>query len=201
MTRRDKIEIGDRYHVYNRGVEKRDVFMDDRDYQRFLKRLRACAAIQPPRLKALNLGGLTIPGGFQPISQFVSIEAYCLMPNHFHLLLTPLVEDGISLFLSRLQNGYTKYLNCKYNRVGPLFQGAYKITPMESQAHYDYIIPYIHLNALDLSFPEWREGRVRNVELAMKQVSEYPWSDYKRHKTPEYDAILREIMTSEIDCV
>jgi REP element-mobilizing transposase RayT len=92
------------YHIYNRGVERRKVFMDGRDYLRFLAQLRQCLDREPS----------------------ITILAYCLMPNHFHLLLKQSESQAVGHFMQRLSIAYTMYFNIKRRRVGPLFQGKYK---------------------------------------------------------------------------
>ena len=132
------------YHVYNRGTEKRQTFLSDRDYRRFLQTLYYYQFKGPkPRfsthkkLKILNL---------EALPKIVEIISYCLMPNHFHLLLRQLSNGGISEFTSKVTNSYTKYFNTKQNRVGPLFQGQFKAVLVETDEHLAHLSRYIHLN-------------------------------------------------------
>ena len=118
------------YHIYNRGVDKRDIFMDDKDYLRFLRTMRELnnnstdlqrdyEKRKLEKTKRLSLGypRLSLMG----TPNLVSFIAYCLNSNHYHFLVKQLVEDGISKFMHKLSTGYTRYFNEKYNRSGSLF--------------------------------------------------------------------------------
>ena len=176
----------DLYHICNRGVEKRDVFLDDGDRARFVHGLFVFndANIVPNYL--LHMRGNTYPAGHtrEPL---VKIHAWCLMPNHYHILLSPIDDDPmrISAFAHKLGMGYAKFFNEKYSRSGYLWQGKYRKKRIERDAHFLYIPYYIHLNPLDLSMPKWRDGSVQNPEKALKILREYRWSsflDYTGHK-------------------
>lgn len=126
------------YHLYNRGVEKRDIFLDDQDYVVFLGLLKKFLSGErtknTQRHKFINLAGQ------------VELIAYCLMPNHIHLLLYQYTEDGITKLMRRVMTGYVMYFNKKYNRVGGLFQGRYKASHINADAYLHHISRYIHLN-------------------------------------------------------
>ena len=100
------------------------------------------------------------------------------MPNHYHLLLSPVVENGISLFMKKLNGGYAKYFNEKYTRVGALWQGKYKSVAIETDRHFLYIPYYIHFNALDLYAPEWRKQCVANPKKTEAFLKGYRWSSH-----------------------
>ena len=100
------------------------------------------------------------------------------MPNHYHLLVTPLVENGVSLFMKKLNGGYAKYFNEKYERSGALFQGKYKSVPIDTDAHFLYIPYYIHFNPLDIEMYEWRDRGVKNFKEAEKYLQKYRWSSH-----------------------
>ncbi|MEK7566700.1 MAG: transposase [Patescibacteria group bacterium] len=100
------------------------------------------------------------------------------MPNHIHLLLSPVAENGMPLFMKKFNGGYAKYFNEKYKRTGALFEGRYKRILIENDAHFDYILYYIHLNPLDLITPEWRDKKLNNFRKAMKFLDSYRWSSY-----------------------
>src|SRR3989338_1761562 len=162
------------FHVLNRGVDKRDVMMDDRDRVRFIHdffvfndQTFALHPAQPDRREESGARKL-----------LVRIHAFCLMPNHFHLLLSPLIENGISLFMQKLGMGYAKYFNERYDRSGALWQGKYKRIHIERDEHFQYIPFYIHLNALDLAFREWRTGGVQEPRGAFDFLQSYRWSSH-----------------------
>ena len=116
----------------------------------------------------------------------VHIHAFCLMPNHYHLLVSPLAHDGVPLFMKKLNGGYAKYFNERYERSGALFQGKYKSVPIDSDRHFSWIPYYIHFNPLDLTLPEWRERGIKNPKMAAEHLNTYRWSshlDYMGKKT------------------
>ena len=162
------------YHVLNRGVEKRDVFLDDHDRVRFLHDL----FVFNDQQSVLHSRQPGRTGQSQARCMLVRIHAFCLMPNHYHLLLSPLVENGIPLFMKKLSMGYTKYFNERYGRSGALWQGKYKKILIEHEAHFLYIPYYIHLNPLDLAFPEWRTGQVKDSKVALEYLRNYRWSSH-----------------------
>lgn len=175
------------YHVYNRGVEKRKIFLNDKDHLRFIHDLFEFNDQEP----ALNLNYY-----FNRQSQsmevklpyinpernkrkfLVELQAFCLMPNHFHLMLKQLVDNGITEFMRKIGTGYTNYFNKKYTRVGSLFQGPYKSTIIKSEAHFIHLPYYIHFNPLDLYMPEWRDKKIKNFNKALKYLKDYRWSSY-----------------------
>lgn len=150
------------YHIYNRGVEKRRIFENQRDYQRFLKTL-TYYQLEGPKPKLSHYFQYQ---NFQPnkAQKLVEIISYCLMPNHFHLLVKQLKNGGITDFITHLSLSYTKYYNTKYSRTGPLLQGQFKATLIESDEQLVHVSRYIHLNPL--------------VSFLVKSLEKYPWSSY-----------------------
>lgn len=183
-------------HLMGRGVEKRTVVLDDSDRLRFLHDLYAFNSTD-------SVVNFELPARREERSKrslLVRIHAYCLMENHYHLLVTAMVENGISLFMQKLNMGYAKYFNTRYERSGGLWQGKYRKVPIIKDAHFMYIPFYIHLNPLDYAFPEWREGRVRNADKALEHLANYRWSshlDYlgaKNFPSIIYQKELREFL-------
>lgn len=154
---------GQIYHIYNRGVEKRPIFEGKRDYSRFLNTL-LYYQLEGPKPRFSNFAKYKI---YRPNTEkkIVEIVCYCIMPNHFHLLIRQLKDKGISEFISKLTNSYTKYYNIKYNRVGPLLQGQFKAVLMENDEQLIHLSRYIHLNPL--------------VSYLVKDLNMYDWSSYK----------------------
>lgn len=101
-----------------------------------------------------------------------------MMPNHYHLLLEPVVEDGIPRFMKKLNMGYAKYFNKKYERTGALFEGRYKSVLIDSEAHFTHLPFYIHLNPLDLVTPGWREWKIENIQKTIDFLESYRWSSH-----------------------
>ena len=156
---------GQYYHIYNRGVEKRDVFEISWDYKHFIDTLLYYQLEGPkPRFSQFSKNQIFKPNLDKKI---VDIVCYCLMPNHFHLLLKQVKENGITEFISKLSNSYTKYFNTKYKRIGPLLQGEFKAELVKSDEHLIHVSRYIHLNPL--------------VSYLVKDLSLYRWSSYHEY--------------------
>lgn len=130
------------YHVYNRGVEKRRIFLDAQDYRTFLGILKKYLTGEQTEHTANR-------HKFTNLSGEVELLAYCLMPNHFHLLLYQSAPDGVTKLMRRVMTGYVMYFNGKYSRVGGLFQGRYKAALINADAYLQHISRYIHLNPQD----------------------------------------------------
>lgn len=171
------------FHVLNRGVDKRKVFMDNGDRARFVHDLWEFNDTR----HALNAGRRAPPSDRMidvrrqslPRTPIVTIHFFSLMPNHYHLLLSPVVENGIALFMKKLNGGYTKYFNEKYApRSGALWQGGYKSVHINTDQHFLYIPYYIHFNPLDLATPEWRERAIKNPKKALDFLATYRWSSH-----------------------
>lgn len=162
------------YHLMGRGVEKRAIVMDDKDRTRFIHDLFTFNDQSP----ALHPHQTERSEGRTKRNLLVCIHAYCLMKNHYHLLVSEVVERGISLFMKKLNMGYTKYFNEKYHRSGALWQGKHKRVGIERDAHFLYIPYYIHLNPLDYKKPEWRTGDVRDPRSALAYLEKYRWSSH-----------------------
>jgi len=150
------------YHVYNRGVEKRVTYLDKRDYIHFLRILNYYRYSDPkPSFSKTTQEQIK---NIQDNEKIVEIISYCLMPNHYHLLIKQLKDGGISEFMRKISDGHTKYFNTRHNRVGPLFQGTFKAVLIETDKQLIHISRYIHLNPL--------------VSLLVKDLKTYTWSSY-----------------------
>ncbi len=172
-------------HVLNRGVDKRKIFLDEQDHFRFIHDLFEFNDVNSVnttfyafKRKYNDVGRRKIEKERKPKKMLVDILAFCLVPNHYHLLLTPRVQNGIALFIKKLNGGYAKYFNVKYERSGALFQGKYKRIIVKNEAHFIHLPYYIHLNPLDLAAPEWRERKINDLAKAMKFLNSYRWSSY-----------------------
>jgi len=172
------------YHVYNRSVEKREIFVDDQDRFRFIHDLFEFNDEAPavnlyykrPLIQSYEAKPRKIEQ--QKRKLLVEILAFVVMPNHFHLLLRQIKENGISNFMHKLGVGYAMYFNQKYERAGSLFQGTYKAILVNQEAHFIHLPYYIHFNPLDLKFPEWRDREIKNYKQAMKFLENYRWSSF-----------------------
>lgn len=150
------------YHVFNRGVEKRDIFLDEQDYQIFLYYL--FVYVVPFDQVLIQYPNLPIRLHNKNLSSEIEVLAYCLMPNHFHLLLQQKSIDGVSKLLKQLTNAYTLYFNNKYQRVGGLVQGRFKAVQPETDEQLLHISRYIHLNPL--------------VSELTEDLPSFKWSSY-----------------------
>jgi putative transposase len=183
MERKVSFIEGEYYHLYNRGVDKRVIFPSSTDYRRFLMLLYLANSEEDTRVgnipRATKYDDVfTIERG-KPL---VAIGAYCLMPNHFHLLITPLIENGISRFMLKLQTGYAMYFNKKNERNGSLFQGPFRSSYVDSDRYLQYLYSYIHLNPAKLVNTKWKDlvGSRNNL---MKFVENYSYSSYKDYRS------------------
>lgn len=172
------------YHVYNRGVEKRDIFIDDKDYFRFIHDLYEFN----DQDAVLNLNFRFNSNYGVPTSivekrrrkkrkLLVEILCFCLMPNHFHFILKQLREGGISLFMQKL-GGYVYYFNLRYKRVGSLFQGRFKAIEIDNENYLLHLSRYQHLNPVELIEPNWKEKGIKNQKKVEKFLASYRWSSY-----------------------
>lgn len=189
----------DFYHVMNRGVDKRTIFTNDHDFLRFVHDLWEFNDVKP----TLNVGHnfARSPGkGHQATKaaprerkRIVDIHAWVLMKNHYHLLLTERVDGGITKFLRKLNVGYAKYFNEKYDRVGTLFQGRTKKVHVKTEPHFLYIVNYIHFNPLDYlnGAREWREKHVESAPRAVEYLEKYRWSSFPDYLgKPNFPSII-----------
>lgn len=176
------------YHIYNRGVDKRQIFMADEDRQRFLHDLWEFNDKNDVSPFIRRLPKSSMPVGYPtPNSkvtpkireQLVEIVCFCLMPNHFHLLVKQIKDDGISLYMKKLGTGYSCYFNNKYERSGALFQGRFKSKHIDNDAYLTHLTKYIHLNPVDLIEPEWKEKGLANPLAAKDFLKNYSWSSFK----------------------
>lgn len=170
------------YHVINRGVEERETFLDKRDYLRFLQSFiyyqKANLPVRFSFRKRIN------KKQFSNLDNLVEIICYCLMPNHFHFLLKQIKKDGISLFVSRLTNSYTRYFNSRHRRTGHLFQGPFRAVRITSEEQLLHVSRYIHLNPL--------------VGFLVRELREYPYSSYPEYLglNPAFSVCFSEIILS-----
>lgn len=153
---------GEIYHLYTRGVDKQNTFEGQRDCRHFLEAL-FYYQIQNPKPK-FSTYRQTKVFPIDSSKKIVDIICYCLMPNHFHLLVKQLKEGGISELMRKLILSSTKYRNIKHNHQGSLFQVPFKAVHIESDEQFIHTSRYIHLNPL--------------VSLLVKDLTLYPWSSY-----------------------
>ena len=167
-------------HIINRGVDKRVIFQDDNDYRRFIYDLWEFNDIKKSHNTAIHqihsdIGSRSPEDMDTPL---VTLYAFSLMPNHYHLLMSEACEHGIPRFMQKVNIGYAKYFNQRYERKGTLFESRYKKIPIESEGHFIHIPYYIHCNPLDLAFPEWRNRTLVDPNSALDFLGSYLWSSH-----------------------
>lgn len=170
-----EISVEENYHVYNRGTHKRIIFHDVADYARFLflilyfqstigfnqisRYVRCFVQHRVFDIDATDTAEIVS-------GRYVELISFCLMPNHFHLILREAQEGGIARYMQRVLNSYTKYYNTRYEVSGHLFQGPYKAVHIEDNDQLLYLSAYIHRNPRELS--NWKN-----------KWQEYEWSSYR----------------------
>ena len=203
-----KIEFidGAIYHVIMRGVDGRQIFMDDEDNWRGIFGLYEfnnanSVTIREQREKRKQLkesikqlsrdrdsGKLprvpvsgdkeNINSEIDPRKRLVDILAFVFMPNHVHLLLRQTTHNGLSLFARKFGVGYAMYFNSKYERKGALFQGRFEAKIIANHEYLKTVFLYIHTNPVSIINPGWKEAGVKNIEEAIEFLEEYRWSSY-----------------------
>lgn len=204
MLRTFDFSLGEYYHVYNRGVDKRIIFLDKQDYERFVKLLFICNSknrfdFDSTFIKDQKRDFKDIDRG----ERLVAIGGWCLMPNHFHLLLKENLEDrppsgdsGISLFMKKLLTAYSMYFNNKYFRRGALFEGNFKAKHLDCDEYLKYQYTYIHLNPIGIIDKGWKKKEVTDRDKARKFLKEYKYSSYKDYTGAEREEI--SILNKEV---
>lgn len=180
MTRLIKFTPGEYFHVYNRGTNKMNIFLNNFEYNRFQKLLYLVNSKNTMKFSDIETKKTgpcptwTIDRG----QTLVDIGAYCLMPNHFHLLIKSKHEKDTGIFLQRLLTSHSKFFNKKYNRSGSLFQGKSKAVHVVGDNYLKYIFSYIHLNPIKIIQNDWKENGIKNIYLAKEYLNKYKYSSY-----------------------
>ncbi len=163
------------YHIYNRGVEKRLIFLNKRDYTRFMDVTNYYRFVNCP-IKFSYFKKLAVKERENILRKLeeesrrlVDILAFCLMPNHFHFLLRQLADKGISKFMAKITNGFSHYFNIRHDRSGHLFQGNFGAVRIEDDEQFMHVSRYIHLNP------------VTSYLIGIENLASYEYSSY-----PEY---------------
>lgn len=182
------------YHCYSRGIDKRIVFEDISDYQRFIGLLylvNSSTILHRSNLGHFNYHELFNISRKEPL---VSIGAYALMPNHFHLLLYEKSERGISTFMQKLGTAYTMYFNVKHKRSGGLFTRPFRARHISDDRYFQHVVDYIHLNPSKLFEHGWKENqnlsrrRLDKLDDLVTKIETYPHSslfDFKKIFRPQ----------------
>ena len=181
------------YHIYNRGNSKQKIFLNGQDYDRFIKLLYVCNSIKQISFRDDIVEKKIDAWDFDRKEEIVSIGAWVLMPNHFHIYITfpedrlrglqrEQEENNISVFMRKVCTSYSKYFNLKYKRTGSLFENRFKSVRIENDIQAKYLFSYIHLNPIKLIDSKWKENGLKNKKGTKDFLKKYLWSSYLDHK-------------------
>ncbi len=190
MQRRGSLAAGETYHIYNRGAHKSPIFTCEEDYERFQVLLYLLNTSEPITVRDIleqyrGRSSGEVYSEPRELPRLVDVLAYCLMPNHFHIVMRQDTDDGITHYLRKVATAYSMYFNTKYEHTGVLFQGRFKSSHIDSDPYYKWIFSYVHLNPLSLVEPAWKERKIGNMARAKRFVTEYRYSSYPDHLTNE----------------
>ncbi|HAP74024.1 TPA: hypothetical protein DCZ46_03850 [Candidatus Campbellbacteria bacterium] len=187
---------GEYYHVFNRGVDKRNIFVDKYDAFRFLQSIEIFNSVKSRGdlfhiNTNKNRGRRTSSKRENNSEKLVNIVCYCLNPNHYHFILEQLVDGGISEFMKRLGGGYTKYFNERYERSGALFQGKFKSVFIETNEQLLYDSVYVGLN--NKVHPKFEKFGKHFLDLIPNRSS---WGEYT-DKNSKYKICKKDIISEQ----
>jgi len=193
MRRKFPFFVGKIYHIYDRGVAKCSICNQEADYWRFLQGLCLFNDIKSAtnilwqlekthgRL-SLNVLKDYIIGEGKKRKPLVRILAYCVKKNHYHLLVEEIQEGGISKFMQKLNQGYAKYFNNKYKRVGHLWQSNFQNVLVDEERYLLYLLVYINvLNSIEIIMPNWKEKGIKNIDEALEFAADYLWGTHQEY--------------------
>ena len=188
MPSKRKVQFanGEIYHIVSRAIDGIELFRDKQDYSQMIRDIFRFNDLSPVistervvyyRSKDDETRSDRVSFERRERKLMVEILAFCLMPNHIHLLIKQLSNNGIPKFMQKF-GGYAWYYNKKYNRSGYLFQGRYGAVHIENDRQLMTVFVYIHANPVAIIYPGWKEKGVKDAERAMKFLEEYKWSSY-----------------------
>jgi len=145
--RKEPLITGDTYHIFSRSIEGQTIYRNPSDYNRMIELLRYYMQASPPTRYSLSKvsSKIYLPIG-KEYQELIQIIAHCIMPNHFHLILKQLLDDGISKYMNNVLNGYSRYFNTKYKRKGRLWESVFENIRIKDDDQLIHLTRYIHLN-------------------------------------------------------
>lgn len=176
MNRKISFTDNEFYHLYSRGVDKRIIFLSNEDKTRFQRLLYICNHTE--RIHLDKISGDIFDIVTDPI---VDIGAYCLMDNHFHILIKQRVENGISKFMQKLLTSHSMYFNRVNKRTGALFQSRFKSKYANNDIYLRYLFAYIHLNPIKIVDSNWKEKGISNIKKAKMFLQDYSFSSFQEY--------------------
>ena len=185
--RKNSLVDGEYYHIYNRGNSKQKIFLNQDDYNHFVKCLYVCNTNKNFKFRDDIVETQIDAFDFDRGKKLVSIGAWVLMPNHFHIYIVSHMSDmwkknNISEFMRKISTAYSKYFNLKYKRTGSLFEGSFKSTLVSEDIQAKYLFSYIHLNCLKLIDSRWKIDGIKDKEKTLNFLNKYKWSSYLDHR-------------------
>lgn len=173
------------YHIVLRAIDDNLIFKDTNDYYRGIFSVYEFNDIKPVSIKKRRESRIRFKEGRGRTSTFiderdklVEILCFCFMPNHIHLLLKQIKDDGVTEFMRKFGTGYGGYFNRKYNRKGYVFQNRFKDVHIENDDQLRTVFTYIHTNPISLIEPNWKEMGIKESEKVIKFLEDYKWSSY-----------------------
>ena len=186
--RRQQFANNDIYHITLRAIDENLIFKDVDDYFRGIFSIYEFNDLNPvtiqERRRIRRLFKDKTSRGPSSISfedkrdKMIDIMCFCLMPNHVHLLLKQVKDNGILKFMSKIGTGLGGYFNRKYERQGHVFQNRFNAVPIKTDEQLRAVVAYICTNPLSLKYPEWKKIRIEDFEKALAFLEEYKWSSY-----------------------
>ena len=199
------------YHVILRGVGDIEIFKDVSDYYRgifsiyeFNNKNSVEIRIQREKRKTIKKHGSPTSDNRE---RFVDVLAFCFMPNHIHLLIKQIRNNGITDFMRKVGTGYANYFNKKYNRRGHLFQGNFHAVEIKDDSQLSIVFAYIHTNPISLVELKWKENGINNIENVIKFLKKYKWSSYldyiggRSFPSVTNRELIMEILGGEAGCI
>ncbi|MCK5060208.1 MAG: transposase [Candidatus Pacebacteria bacterium] len=182
--RKITFSLGEFYHIYNRGTDKRAIFKEKNDLLRFFQSMENFNTKDP--VGSIYEQSFLKEIQKKPKKPLVNFVAYCLNPNHYHFVLEPKVEQGVEKFMHRIGTGYTKYFNAKYQRTGVLFQGKFKASHIDSNEYLLHLSAYVNLNN------KVHQLGSRASKLVKSSWDEYTKAGFQGESICEKDIILEQ---------
>jgi putative transposase len=187
MNNRDYKEFaeGEIYHIYNRGVNKMSIFLDEQDFRVFMDRLKE--NLFPEFTNHSSVHKHVARRKLLPAGSY-DLISYCLMPNHFHLLIKQNTDLPITQLILKVCTGYSKYFNKKYGRIGAIFQDRFKSVRIQKNNQLLWVSYYIHKNPIEAGFVE--------------NPNNYKWSSFSEYikiKSENYFLCKKDIILSQFN--
>lgn len=176
MITRMPFASGEWYHCFTRGIDKRATFKERRDYERFLQQMHVCNTARTIHRSDLAMRSTEEILKIPLTDKLVAVGAFCLMPNHFHLILSESKDNGIPRFMQKLGTAYSMYFNIKNKRTGGLFVSPFRSKRLHNDEYFQYALQYIHCNPAELYEPRWKEGHVSDMQTLENKLRSYPYS-------------------------